>query len=104
MDSERLKDEIIRQVLTGCTPYMDESQRKTVEIQMIMALHDVEVSKQETSLSTEFAASNEDYLKQFLAIKMVKGLTKRPLKRYSEAIQKFIERYYDCKGYVRRCV
>lgn len=89
MESDLIKDEIIRQVLTGCTPYMDDSQRKTLELQMIMALHDVTVSKEETSLSTEFAASNEDYLKQFLGIKMVKGLTPRSLKRYSEAIRKF---------------
>ena len=88
MTSEQLKDSLVREVLQACTPWTDGEQRERLEASLRMALHSVTLQKEETSLSVSVEDPNEEYLKQFLAIKMVKGLSPKSLKLYANTIRR----------------
>lgn len=94
MTSDQIKDEVVRKVLSGCASGMDDQERQKLENTLRMALYRLTLSKEETALSTEVRTPNEDYLKQFLAIKMVKGLSPKSLKLYTGTVCRLF-RYVD---------
>lgn len=55
----------------------------------MVQLHPYTISRVETAISTEFAESNETYIRRFLVLKQVKGLSERSLKAYEQVIRMF---------------
>ena len=94
MTSDQLKDEIVRNVLAVCNSWTTDKERAQLDSALRMALYGLTVTKEETALSTEVRLPNEEYLKQFLAIKMVKGLSEKSLKLYTNTVRKFFS-YVD---------
>lgn len=94
MTSDQIKDEVVRKILSACVSWMDDQERQKLENTLRMALYRLTLSKEETALSTEVRTPNEDYLKQFLAIKMVKGLSPKSLKLYTGTVCRLF-RYVD---------
>lgn len=88
MTSDQLKDEVVRRVLSSCMPWADDQQQQKLENILRMVLYRLTLAKEETALSTEIRIPNEEFLKQFLAIKMVKGLSKNSLKLYSMTVRR----------------
>lgn len=88
------KEELKSSVLKECIfTFGNEITNKISNI-LDKKLYDFEVTKSCTALSTEVLNTNEWYLKQFIAIKMIKGLSERTLKRYRGDISCFF-RYID---------
>lgn len=54
-------------------------------------MHQYTISKTETALSTEFAEDNETYIRRFLVLKRVKGLSDRSLRAYEQTIRTFLD-------------
>lgn len=75
-------------------PELSAEQRSKLDGTLIILLNGLIFAKEETALSTEVKAPNEEYLKQFLAIKMVKGLSERTLHLYNETVHRFMK-YVD---------
>lgn len=94
MTSDQIKDEIVRNVLAVCNSWATDKERAQLDSALRMALYGLTVTKEEMALSTEVKRPNEDYLKQFLAIKMVKGLSENSLRHYTHTINKFFS-YVD---------
>lgn len=88
MTSDQIKDEIVRNVLAVCNSWARDKERAQLDSALRMALYGVTLTKEETALSTEVRRPNEDYLKQFLAIKMVKGLSEKSLTLYTNTLRK----------------
>ena len=89
MNSEQIKDEVVRKILSGCLTWLDEQHRQQLEHITRIALHNVELCPRETALSTEVLIPNDEYVKQFLAIKMVKGCTDKTIRHYGQTLQMF---------------
>lgn len=87
MKSDQLKEELVRTVLVACDSWPSH-QKEQIDTALRIALHGLMLSKEETALSTEVHRPNEDYLKQFLAVKMVKGLSEKSLKLYANTVQR----------------
>ncbi len=83
MTSDQIKDEVVRKVMGVCASWLDDAEMQKIESALRMALYRLTLSEEETALSTEVKRPNEEYLKQFLAIKMVKGLSPKSLKLYA---------------------
>ena len=79
MTSDQLKDVVVRKAIATCVDWLTEEQRTILESTLRLALFRMNLSEEEMALSTEVRTPNEDYLKQFLAIKMVKGLSEKSL-------------------------
>lgn len=69
-----------------CATWATDEQRQMIEAAATIVLNRYKMEKEETALSTQFAESNERYIKTFLAIKMVKGLSERTMKYYQEEL------------------
>ena len=91
MTSDQIKDEVVRKILSACVSWMDDQERQRLDGILRMALYRVTLSKEETALSTEVRIPNEEYLKQFLAIKMVKGLSEKSLKLYAMTVRRLFQ-------------
>lgn len=85
------KQAVARAVVQKCLSWATAEQRQLIESAVILALAGVKVEKEETALSTEFAQPNDKYLQQFLAIKMIKGLSERTLEQYRREVQVFLD-------------
>lgn len=85
-----LKQKITRDILSRCSTWATPEQRQMIEAAVVLALAEVKVEKEETALSTEFADSNDKYLNQFLAIKMIKGLSENTLIAYRNEVRNFL--------------
>lgn len=89
MTSDQIKDAVVRKVLGTCAGWTTEEERAVLENALRMALYRYNLVEEERALSTEVRMPNEEYLKQFLVIKMVKGLSEQTLKLYTNTIRKF---------------
>lgn len=89
MTSDQIKDTVVRKILGACAGWTTEEERTILENALRMALYRVNLAEEETALSTEVRVPNEDYLKQFMVIKMVKGLPEKTLKLYTTTIRRF---------------
>ena len=87
--SDLLKDELARKVMISCSAWADAQARERIDNALRVALYGLTLSKEENALSTEVIKPNEEYLKQFLAVKMVKGLSQKSLKLYADTVRKF---------------
>jgi len=83
------KKEVIRSITMKYAPFVSSDLLAKLEGLLIMELHNYTVEKQETALSTYVETPNEKYLKQFLAIKKINGLSERTLKCYIQEISYF---------------
>lgn len=72
-----------------CLGFLDAEQLRQVSAAVSIALQNRTVSEEETAISTQFAISNGEYVRRFLAIKAVKGCTERTIKRYSDILRLF---------------
>ena len=88
MTSDQLKDAVVRKVIATCSDWLTDEQRTILESTLRLALFRMNLSEEEMALSTEVRTPNEDYLKQFLAIKMVKGLSEKSLKLYAMTVRR----------------
>lgn len=84
-----LKNEVIRNITAKFAQYVSSEQLSKLEGILILSLHDYQISKQETALSTNVEIPNEKYLRQFLAIKKIGGLSEKTLRCYRQEIQYF---------------
>lgn len=91
MTNDQLKENVILKVVGACMDWATVEQRIQLETAIRMALYRVTLTEEETALSTEVVTPNEDYLKQFLMIKMVKGLSEKSLRLYTNTIRKFFD-------------
>ena len=69
-----------------------EEEKKKIENALIIALNDYDIQQKDanaTALTTTFEMPNEWYVKQFLAIKMVKGLSNNTLRSYNGYLHRF---------------
>lgn len=89
MTSDQLKDVVVRKVMTACADWLTGEHRMLLESTLRMALFRMNLSEEEMALSTEVRVPNEEYLNQFLVIKMVKGLSERSIKAYARTIRHF---------------
>lgn len=94
MTSEQLKDEFRNNLLMRMAPELSSEQRSKLDGTLTILLNGLVFGKEETALSTEVRIPNEEYLKQFLAIKMVKGLSERSLYLYEGTLRRFMQ-YVD---------
>ncbi len=88
---EDLKQKITRDILSRCSTWATPEQRQLIESAVILALAEVRVEREETALSTEFAESNESYVRTFITIKAIKGLSQKTLKSYMYDINRFLD-------------
>ena len=88
MTSDQLKDAVVRKVIAACSDWLTDEHRMLLESTLRLALFRMNLSEEEMALSTEVRTPNEDYLKQFLAIKMVKGLSEKSLKLYASTVRR----------------
>ncbi len=88
---EDLKQKIIRDILSRCSAWATIEQRQLIESAVVLALADMKVEKEETALSTEFAEPNESYVRTFITIKAIKGLSPKTLHAYKYDIERFLE-------------
>lgn len=82
-------ERVIGEVERMCVGFLAPDQIRQVAGVLGVALRDCVISKAETALSTEFAISNEEYMRRFLALKTVKGCTERTVRYYRMTLQKF---------------
>lgn len=75
---------IISEVERMCVSFLSPDQIRQVSGVLSIALRDCKITKEETALSTQFAISNEEYVKRFLALKMVKGCSQKTIKAYGQ--------------------
>jgi len=87
-----LLEEAERKAVTLCSSWATGEQLQRIEQAIIVAFHGLEVSKPELALSTEVLPPYEEYLKQFLAIKLVKGLSPKTLTYYKLVIRSFFSK------------
>lgn len=85
------KQKITRDILARCSAWATHDQRQRIEAAVILALAGVKVEKEETALSTEFAEPNESYVRTFITIKAIKGLSQKTLHAYKYDIERFLE-------------
>jgi len=90
MTSDQLKTEFIREIVRKCSAWASREQLASLESSMTIALNGLELSKLETALSTDVETPNEWYVKQFFAVKMVKGLSEKSLKYYLQTVKAFL--------------
>lgn len=72
--------------------FMTPDQIQTLQGKLYLKLKDFDVVKQETALSTKFECDNDEYIKRFLAIKMVAGRSQKTIARYKVDLQAFFRR------------
>lgn len=84
------KEDMIRDIMFAATPYMSQDNLSEFQLILPAKLQYYDVTKQETALALVFDRPNEWYLKQFIAIKMVKGLSNKTMHYYVEEIKKFL--------------
>lgn len=82
-------EEVIGEVERLCIAFLAPEQIRQVTGVLGIALRDRVITKAETALSTEFAISNEEYTRRFLALKLVKGCSERTIDYYRETINRF---------------
>lgn len=69
-----------------------DDEKKKIKNALIIALNDYDIvmkDKNATALTTTFEMPNEWYVKQFLAIKLVKGLSNNTLRNYNNNLIRF---------------
>ena len=71
---------MIGEVELMCVGFLAPDQMRQVTGVLGVALRDCTISNAETALSTELAISNDEYVRRFLALKMVKGRTERTIR------------------------
>ena len=76
------KTEVIKEIILKYSDSVQSDSLKKLENILITVLYDYSVIKQERALSTQVEIPNEQYVKQFLAIKKVNGLSEKSLKAY----------------------
>lgn len=89
MKSDQLKDDLRHRLLIAMTPILSADQLKRLEGSLTILMHGLTFDKEETALSTNVKTPNQEYLKQFLAIKMVKGLSEKTIKLYTQTVSRF---------------
>ena len=89
MTNDQLKDTVIRKVKAACVKWATEEQLACIDNAMRLALYRVTLAEEEMALSTEVRTPNESYLKQFMMIKTVKGLSPKSLRLYANTVQRF---------------
>lgn len=82
-------EQIISQIERMCVAFLTPEQVRQVSGVVGIVLRDCSVTKVENALSTEFAISNEEYVRRFLALKTVKGCSERTIKLYAQTLQRF---------------
>ena len=87
-ESDNIKSDLIRDVMMRCSQWADSKQLSEIQRALVLSLNGIEMSRECTAILTEFAKSNDEYLKQFLAIKIVKGLAKKSIGYYKSEVQK----------------
>lgn len=80
---------VISEVERMCVGFLTPDQVRQVAGVLGVALRDCVISKAETALSTEFAISNQEYTRRFIALKMVKGCSERTVRYYHSTLEKF---------------
>lgn len=73
------KEQVVRQIERMCVGFLTVEQIRQVSAVITIALQDRTISAEQTAISTQFAISNEEYVRRFLAVKMVKGCSERTL-------------------------
>lgn len=73
-------EQVIGEVERMCVGFLAPDQMRQVTGVLGVALRDCTISNAETAISTEFAISNDEYVRRFLALKMVKGRTERTIR------------------------
>lgn len=93
--TEGLKDELIQTICGRLLGSLTPEQLSEVRTACIMSLHGYTITKEETALSTEFAVSNSEYLKRFIVIKTIKGLSKRSIEFYAGEMRRLFTALED---------
>lgn len=89
-----LLEEAKRNVLTMCASWATGEQLRQIDQALTISFQELNVTREETALSTDVLPANDEYLKQFLAIKLVKGLSKRTLDYYRDTVHMFFRKCY----------
>lgn len=82
-------EQVIGEVERMCVGFLTPDQIRQVTGVLGVALQDCVISKAETALSTEFAISNDEYVRRFIALKMVKGCSERTVRYYHKTLIHF---------------
>lgn len=89
--TDELLEDAKRKVVMLCQTWASDEQIRQISNALTVAFSGIQLSKQETALSTEVLTPNEEYLKQFLAIKIVKGLSRKTLSYYNYVVRRFFD-------------
>lgn len=82
-------ERIIRDVGMMLTGVVDDDRIRQITGIVGVALRGCRIERECTDLSTEFSITNDEYIKHFVALKTVKGCSKRTLKYYKDTMTKF---------------
>lgn len=83
------KEQVVRQIERMCVGFLTAEQIRQVSAAITIALQNRTISAEQTAISTQFAISNEEYVRRFLAIKAVKGCSERTLGYYTKQLRSF---------------
>lgn len=89
--SDKLKEEFVQKVCMACGKFLSAEQCQRIEKILLINMGNLTLTKEELALSTEVVKPAEEYIRLFLAIKMVKGLSKRTLDYYEQILRKFFQ-------------
>lgn len=76
------KEELIVSFMAKCKECLNDVQAENISNILFICLNGYSVTKECNALSTNTVNPNEWYMKQFLAIKMIKGLSEKTLQFY----------------------
>lgn len=87
--SDDVKERSIKNILFQLSEFLTPLECEKARDILVTELYEIEMTESCTALSTEVLKDNEWYLKQFLALKTLKGLSQRTLAYYELTILMF---------------
>lgn len=85
-----MKDQVVQEIIMALKPYDLPIEDNTLKSVLYMALKDVQIKPAETAIVVGHENKNEWFIKRFLIIKTVAGLSKRTLEYYEKEIRRFL--------------
>ncbi len=85
-----MKDQVVQEIIMALKPYELPIEDNTLKSVIYMALKDVRIEPAETAIVVGSENKNEWYIKRFLIIKTVAGLSKGTLQYYEQEIRRFL--------------
>lgn len=88
-----MKEEIINSIIMMLTEMDMDIDTEEISGKLYFIMRNVQITKIETELAVREDAQNEQYIKRFIAAKMVKGCTPRTVAMYRKEITKIIAKF-----------